>query len=168
MSCLGVLFAVSEAEVNKLRGTDIDSRVDFIYEEIEEKWFEEYPGRTCELDKSWESMHRLLTDGTLSFGGKEPLAFAVLGGEVLYYDDDHDDYIITAKTPQQVKAVYEALTKLTDEEIRRRYDAIPDDEYGMFKNEEDFEYTLEYLKDSLEFWKNAAADGLWVLFTADQ
>lgn len=167
MSCLGVLFAVPEKEVQALRAMPVDDRPDYISEELEELYFEEYPERTCELDKSWDAMHRLLTDGTLSFGGEDPLAKAVLGGEVLYFDEDHDDYIITAKTSDEVKKVYEALNGLDDSEIRRRYFAIPADEYED-KDEEDYEYTVEYLRDSLSFWRYAAEKGLWVLFTADQ
>ena len=64
--------------------------------------------------------------------------------------------------------MYEALSKLTDAEFRKRYKAIPDEEYGDFKDNEDMEYTLEYLRDSVSFWRYAAEQGLWVLFTADQ
>ena len=102
MSCLGVLFAVPEDVVRKLGDMLLEERPEYISEELEEEYFEEYPERTYELDKSWDAMHRLLTDGTLSFGGEEPLAKAVLGGDVLYFDEDHDDYIITAKTPDEV------------------------------------------------------------------
>ena len=167
MSCLGVLFAVTEKEVDILRKKSVDDRPEYISEELEELYFEDYPERTYELDKSWDAMHRLLTDGTLSFGGEDPLAKVILGGEVLYFDEDHDDYIITVKTPDEVKKVYEALNGLEDGEIRRRYFAIPADEYED-KDEEDYEYTLEYLRDSLSFWRYAAEKGLWVLFTADQ
>lgn len=166
MSCLGVLFAVTEDEVRALRKTELDDRPEYIAEEIEQLYFDEYPERTCELDKSWDAMHRLFTDGTLSFGGESVLAIGILGGEVLYFDEDHDDYIITAKSPEQVRAFSEALDRLTDEEIKRRYNAIPADEYD--KDDEDFEYTLEYIDGIREFWKNAADKGLWVLFTADQ
>ncbi|ADU21847.1 MULTISPECIES: DUF1877 family protein [Ruminococcus] len=167
MSCLGVLFAVPEDVVRKLGDMPLEERPGYISEELEDEYFEEYPERTYELDKSWDAMHRLLTDGTLCFGGEGPLAKAVLGGEVLYFDDDHDDYIITAKTPDEVRKVYEALLGLEDSDIKRRYFAIPADEYED-KGEEDFEYTLEYLQDSLSFWRYAAEHGLWVLFTADQ
>ena len=74
MSCLGVLFAVPEDVVRKLGDMLLEERPEYISEELEEEYFEEYPERTYELDKSWDAMHRLLTDGTLSFGGEEPLA----------------------------------------------------------------------------------------------
>ncbi|MBQ8966397.1 DUF1877 family protein [Ruminococcus sp.] len=168
MSCLGVLFAVDFPVVRKLRNTPADDRPDFVAEEIEEELFDNFPERTCELDKSWDAMHRLLSDGTLSLGADKGTALAILGGEVIYPAAGEDDYIITAKSPMQVKEVFRALKGLSDEDIRKRYEAIPDEEYGEFKNEEDFQYTLEYLRDSISFWKNAALNDLWVLFTADQ
>lgn len=167
MSCLGVLFAVEQNTVEKLKNTLVDDRPDFIAE-LEGEMFENFPERVYELDKSWDAMHRLLTDGTLSFyaGG---MGLALLGGQIIYYDEpQHTDYIITAKAPQQVKEVSKLLDKLSDGEIRRRYFAIPDDEYGEYKSEEDYEYTYEYLTESKTFWHYAAENGLWVLFTADQ
>ena len=168
MSCLGVLFAVEFPVVSKLRRLPADERVDLISEEIEQVWFDEFPERTFELDKSWDAMHRLMTDGTLSYGGKDKYALVILGGELIYPVEDEDDYIITAKSPMQVKEIYQALRSLTDEEIRKRYFAIPDEEYGELKSEDDFEYTLEYLRDSIQFWRNACENDLWVLFTANQ
>ncbi len=38
-----------------------------MYEEIEDIFFDKYPEYTCELDKSWDAMHRMLTDGNLNF-----------------------------------------------------------------------------------------------------
>ena len=168
MSCLGVLFAVGKDIVDKMKKMPLESLPGYISEELEELYFEEYPEQTFELDKSWDAMHRALTDGSLSFDSEGAPALAILGGERLYYDEDHTDYIITVKTPEQAKTVYEALSALTDKEFKKRYNAIPDEEYGEFKSAEDLEYTLEYLHDSLSFWRYASEHGLWVLFTADQ
>ena len=168
MSCLGVLFAVGTDIIEKLRAMPRDDRPDYISSELEELYFEEFPECTCELDKSWDAMHRLLNDGTLSPGNGSPLSLAILGGEELYYDDEHDDYIISVKTPEQVRSVSKALMQLTDEELEQRYNAIPESDYCCPKSAEDMEYTVEYLHDSLAFWKYAADHGLWVLFTADQ
>lgn len=169
MSALGVLFAVESDIVDKLRNMDMDERPEYISEELEELYFEDYPERTYELDKSWEAMHRVFTDGRLEFDCEGyPLGLAILGGEKLYYDEEHDDYIITAKSPEQVKQICDGLCALTDEQIRDRYFGITDENYADFKSEEDFEYVLEYLHDSIPFWRFAAKNGLWVLFTADQ
>lgn len=39
---------------------------------------------------------------------------------------------------------------------------------GFPPDEEDFEYTWEYLEDSIAFWKKAAEEGRYVLFTVDR
>lgn len=169
MSCLGVLFAVDELTVERIRKMDMAQRPDYISEDLEELYFEEYPERTCELDKSWDAMHRALTDGKLCFDcGEYPLGAAILGGEILYFDgEEYDDYIITAKDPEQVKTVYEALSALSEKDLKKGYNKIDPEEYED-KGKEDYEYTLEYLQDSIPFWRFAAEHGLWVLFTADQ
>ena len=169
MSCLGVLFAVDELTVERIRNMKMSERPGYISEELEELYFEEYPERTCELDKAWDAMHRALTDGTLCFDCTGfPLGLAVLGGEILYFDGaEYDDYIITAKSPEQVRSVYEGLAALSEKDLKKGYDKIDPEEYED-KGREDYEYTLEYLQDSLPFWRFAAERGLWVLFTADQ
>ena len=45
----------------------------------------------CELDKSWDAIHRCLTDGTLK-PGQPPLSLAILGGQRL---DDGRDFIMS-------------------------------------------------------------------------
>lgn len=169
MSCLGVLFAVDELTVERIRNMKMSERPDYISDDLEDLYFEEYPERTCELDKSWDAMHRALTDGNLCFDcADHPLGLAVLGGELLYFDgEEYDDYIITAKNPGQVKTVYEALSALSEKDFKKGYNKIDPEEYED-KGKEDYEYTLEYLQDSLPFWRFAAEHGLWVLFTADQ
>lgn len=147
----------------------LSERPEFISEELEELYFEEYPERTFELDKSWDAMHRALTDGKLCFDcGEYPLGMAILGGELLYFDgEEYDDYIITAKSPEQVAELYERLKAFGESDFKKGYDRIDPQEYDD-KDDEDLEYTLEYFTDSIAFWRFAAENRLWVLFTADQ
>lgn len=169
MSCLGVLFAVPEDVVKHIRALPMAQRPEYISDELEEEYFEEYPERTVELDKAWDAIHRSLTDGTLSFDCESyPLGGAVLGGELLYYDGDkYDDYIITAKSPSMVRELYSWLVKLTKKQFREGYSKI-DETYPDELSGEDLEYSWEYLQDSIPFFRLAAEKDLWVLFTADQ
>jgi len=53
MSCLGVLFSLDEKEVEKLKSYDADSeRLEYLQHGIEEIYFEKFPDRIAELDKS--------------------------------------------------------------------------------------------------------------------
>jgi hypothetical protein len=164
---LGVHFALSDKDAAKLRALATDEeRLDFVTEDIEERYFEGDKPYAAENDKAWDAMHRALADGELAWdGGTYPLNHTVLGGERIY---DGDDYIMILKTPQQVRDIAEALDKLTEQDFRRRYDAIDEDSYDGEKNDEDFAYTWEWLQPVRALYRKAAAEGRHVLFTADQ
>lgn len=170
MSCLGVLFALDEPSLNKLKKIPRNELPDYIGCQLEEEWFSQHPDLLAELDKSWDAAHRALTDGNLLFGdGCSPLSGVILGGTVLYGDKEgEEDYIITLKSPQQVKAISSALKNLTKEDFRRRYFAIDEEAYEHFIDEDDFNYTWDWLEGSFPLWEKAAQEGLWMLFTVDQ
>ncbi len=75
MGCLAVLFALNEQDVEKLRSIDRKDRSAYMHEEIEELFFDSYPEYMCELDKAWDAMHRMLTDGNLNFENQFPPFF---------------------------------------------------------------------------------------------
>lgn len=167
MSCLGVHFSLSEEEARKLKSFSNDGdRLDYLQCEIEEKYFEMHEDRLAQSDKAWDAMHRSLSDGELSYtSGPYPLRLAVIGGEPIYAEDD---YIMSLKTPAEVKDVARALIAITKEEFREKYSAIDAAKYGFPKDDQDFEYTWEWLIGVTAFYQKAAAEGRWVLFSADQ
>lgn len=89
----------------------------------------------------------------------------MLGGEPLY---SGDDYVMSLKTPAQVRAVAAALDAVTKDVLRAGYEAMDRASYQGELGEEDFEYTWDWLGGLVEFYRRAAAEGRWVLFTADQ
>ena len=166
MSCLGVHFSLSAAEVQRLRDIDESERIDYVHEMIEEEYFESHRDRLAESDKAWDAMHRALADGQLTWdGGVYPLNHVILGGELLYTGSD---FIMVLKTPKQVRDVASALPKITDDDFRRRYYAINAVSYDQPLSEEDFGYTWENFQVVRKFWDKAASEGRYVLFTADQ
>jgi hypothetical protein len=164
---LGVHFALSNEDAAKLRALVTDEeRLEFVTDDIEERYFESGKTYIAESDKAWDAMHRALADGELSWdGGTYPLNHTVLGGERLYTGDD---YVMILKTPPQVRDIAAALDKLTEQDFRRRYDAINADTYDGEKDAEDFAYTWEWLQPVRALYRKAAAEGRHVLFTADQ
>lgn len=180
MGCLAVLFALNEQEVEQLRLVKRQDRSDYMHEEIEEVFFDDYPEYTCELDKSWDAMHRMLTDGNLNFENTfQPLCNVIFGGEFLYGlvressgevitpETEGDEFMIL-KTPEQVAEIAKVLPGRTKAECRECYNKIDEDDYGFPLDDEDFEYTWEYLQESLAFWKKAAEEKRYVLFTVDR
>jgi hypothetical protein len=167
MGCLGVHFALTLEEAEHLRSiNDEQARVEHLQEVIEEHFFGEQPELKAESDKSWDAMHRVLTDGRLSWdGGHYPLNHVVLGGELLYTEDD---YILSLKTPEQVRDIARALATIDEAEFRRRYFQIDAKSYGVPLSDEDFGYTWDWFQGVRDLYERAAKDGRFVLFTADQ
>ncbi len=167
MGCLGVLFSLDARTVAKLKSFQSDEdRLDYLQMEIEETYMEEHPHWTCELDKAWDAIHRTLTNGKLEWdGGTYPLNHFILGGEILYFETD---YIMTLKTPEQVADIANTIDRVKREIFRQKYFSIDPNDYGFATSEDDFEYTWHWFAESVGFWKTAAAEKRFVLFSADQ
>lgn len=163
----GVHFALSDKDAARLRAFWTNAaRLEFITDDIEERYFDDAKTHVAESDKAWDAMHRALADGELTWdGGAYPLNHAVLGGERLYTGDD---YIMILKTPPQVRDVAAALDALTEQDFRRRYDAIDEASYDGEMNDQDFAYTWEWFQNVRTLYRKAAQEGRHVLFTADQ
>jgi hypothetical protein len=166
MSCLGVHFALTADDVALLRAAEgHENRVIHVQEVIEERYGCK-PPYAAESDKSWDAMHRALADGHLTWdGGTYPLSHTVLGGEVL---SEEDDYLISLKSLAEVRDIAAALAQVKIDDFRKRYDAIDATEYQRDLDDEDFLYTWEWLQNVRRLYAVAAAEGRFVLFTADQ
>ena len=167
MSCLGVHFALAEDEIATLRAMDDGrDRLSHLQEVIEEKYFADHEDFLTQSDKAWDAMHRALTDGELTWdGGTYPLNHVILAGELLYTESD---YIMSLKTPSQVKDIADVLPAITEAEFRKRYFAIDAKNYGMELTEDDVGYTWELFNAVRDLYCRAAAAERHVLFTADQ
>ncbi|MDB5271117.1 MAG: hypothetical protein JWP58_4157 [Hymenobacter sp.] len=167
MSCLGVLFSIDQKTVDLIKELPSDEeRINYVKEVIEEDYFENQPQWVAELVKTWDAMHRTLTDGQLEFdNGEFPLSHVILGGETLCEDEG---YIIVLKQKEQVVEIANAVLQLSKEEFSKRYHLIDPDEYDGSVDEEDFEETWEWFEESKEFWQKAAQENRSVLFTVDQ
>jgi Domain of unknown function (DUF1877) len=165
MACRGVLFALTEAQAQKLksaRGNDTEV-LSIVQDEIEAAWDEAH---LCQTDKAWDAIHRCLGDGTLR-DGEGPLSLTILGGEQLHKDSS---YIISLLIPEQVKQVAEALRPLTQDWFRARYFKIDPAGYGVpgMLSDEDFEYTWAWFEAVRDYYQKAASGGRWSMFTVDQ
>jgi len=164
---LGVHFAITAQEAEDLRSIeDEQERLAFVTEQLEEAYFEDDPDHVAESDKAWDALHRTLADGHLTCdGGTYPLNHTVLAGELLC---SGDDYIMSLKSPEQVRDVSKALAAITQDEFRRRYLAIDQESYDGELTDDDFEYTWSWFQGVRELYARAADAGRYVLFTADQ
>jgi hypothetical protein len=129
-------------------------------EDIEGAWDEEW---LQETDKSWDTIHRCLTDGQLHWG-QTPLHKCILGKANLY---EGDDYIINFLDPSEVKEVAAAVKGIDRDWLRRKYYSIDTNTYGDL-SDSDFEYTWSWFPHLRDFFQKAAGAGRAMLFTVDQ
>jgi hypothetical protein len=167
MGCLGVHFALTEDEVAALKSQPSDSaRLDYLQEAIYETYFGEQREWLAETDKAWDGIHRTLIDGKIDGdNGTFPLSHVILGGEVLY---ELDDYIMSLKTPWEVKQIADALRGIMEKDFRDRYFRIDQEDYEFSVGDEDYEYTWSWFQEVRELYDRAADAGRHVLFAASQ
>lgn len=166
MACLGVLFSIDQTTVDFIEQLSTEEeRIDYIKEVIEEEYFENQPQWVAELDKSWDALHRSLTDGQVAWdNGEYPLNHVVFGGKLLCANGN---YIIVLKPKEQVAEIAKAVNQLTKASLRARYFLLDPEEYSDVGGE-DFEYTWQWFESSKGFWQRAADENRSVLFTVNQ
>lgn len=163
MACRGVFFAVTADTAASLLAARDDAALLELLEEIEESWDET---NLAECDKSWDAMHRLLTDGTLGFGnGSEPLCHCVLGPHQLH---GGDSYIVSLVSPAKVREVSRALQSIDKRDFDERYRTLVAPDYALEYGDEDRDYTWESFKDVRDLYQSAQDSGRYVVFTVDQ
>jgi hypothetical protein len=159
--CRGVFVALTYDQIASLVGIRTDWEM---LEQVREVMEACFPHRSLGCDKSWDAMHRCLSDGTLNpTGGSYPLNRCVLGGVQLY---EESGCIITFVPPNEVKDVAAALPSVGKLEMRKRFFALKG--YEGPQNEDDCEYTWAYFEEVRDFYAKAAQEKLGMIFFVDQ
>ena len=160
MACRGIYYAVTPQQsleiFSKSNTNDIISYLDDIGENQEDQNFQY-------LDKSWDAIHRCLTDGTLyDNAGHYPLNRCVLGGVALY---DKEDFIVRFVSAQEVKDISDAFGHIDRGWVYNQYTNLkfPNYQHGE-KSEEDFEYTWNYLEQAISFYSRASSLNKAIVF----
>jgi hypothetical protein len=120
------------------------------------------------LDKSWDILHRCLTDGTFRDLGKgtTPLSWCLLGGKSLH---SGKEFIICYVTADQVPQVAEALDKIEPHWLVGRYRSnLQASGYEGPISNEDFEYTWDYFTSLRNLYSKAAGANRAMVFVTDQ
>jgi hypothetical protein len=167
MGCRGVHFALDAKTADKLKALATDEeRAEYVLNELESDFFDNQQEWLAETDITWDAIHRALTDGYLgSDNGTYPLNHVILGGQSLY---ESDDYIMSLKTPVQVREIADALRGIDEPRFRSGVLAIDPDDYGFPIPEDECEGILAYFRDLCEFYSRAAGAERYVLFAVSQ
>lgn len=161
MSRLGMLYALTEDEVTKLRSVPEEERYDYMLEEIEESLFGTL--RSCELDKAWEGIQYCLGGGRWNEDNRVPTNI-VFGGEIL---EESDDDIITLKSVNDVKEIVAYLRCNNLQEIIQKNFRNINDENFRYKDDDGLDHALGWSEDILPFYENALKENCQVIFTVD-
>lgn len=161
MSRLGMLYALEDSEVKKLRSMPMEERYDYMLNEIEENLFG--TPRSCELDKAWEGIQYCLGGGKWNDENKVPTNI-IFGGEFLV---DEDDDVITLKSRNDIEAIVEYLRQNSLQELIEKNFWNIDDENFLYKDENGLEHTLGWSEDVFSFYENALKENYQVIFTVD-
>ena len=161
VSRLGMLYALEDSEVTKLRSMPMEERYDYMLNEIEENLFG--TPRSCELDKAWEGIQYCLGGGKWNEENKVPTNI-IFGGEFLV---DEDDDVITLKSRNDIEAIVEYLHQNSLQELIKKNFWNIDDENFLYKDEDGLEHTLGWSEEVLLFYENALKENYQVIFTVD-
>lgn len=127
------------------------------------------PGESKEeglsLEKSWHVIHYLLT-GKID-QAPPPLGSAVLGGEEIGEERDYGR--VRFLTPQQVRAVAEALAPISKDDLVRRFDIESMRAAQVIypiRSTNEVEFAQQYFEQLSRYYADAAASGnamlLWI------
>jgi hypothetical protein len=161
MSMIGTFRSATDAEIERLLA-DPKSIEAFIYEA------DDADGGDLHIDKTWHGLHFLLT-GT-DWAGDPPLNFLVSGGtRVGDVEVGYD--VARAFTSAQVREIAGALSGLSVDELRQRFDPERMDELDIYPHiwtrppEEDdsLGYLIEYFEILERYVSTLARDGLGML-----
>jgi hypothetical protein len=160
MGCLGVLFALTRKQLERLLEANSDDQVKKQVRDMSEKGCYDF---LVDTDKSWDAIHRCLSDGTLDFeGGTYPLNHCILAGKQLH---EGKNYIVSFKRPDEVRDIAAALKKVTEPWFRERYFALTKTDFPQeICLDDEWDYTLHYLKHITEFYQQATMTERAVIF----
>lgn len=165
MSRLGVLYAIDDVALEKLRQLPEKDRYDFMLEEIEPELIDTPDG--YELDKAWEGIQYCLDClGSGAWNERNALPTnVVFAGEFLVQSEDS---IITLKCKDDVKEIASFLEKTNlSDLIRKNFLQIPEADYTLPKDDDNMEYLLSWSNGLNQFYRHAADKDLQVIFTVD-
>lgn len=162
MSRLGMLYAISDQEVQALQQQRAEDRYDYMLGKIEEVYYDS--SQACALDKAWEGLQYCFCNGQWLEENIVP-ANIIFGGDVLL---DWDDHVITLKTPAVVAQIVAYLEQHDLKKIiEENFCQLDAEAYSLPKDETNMHYLFHWGKEICAFYKTALNHEHYVIFTVD-
>lgn len=153
MSMTGNLLRVTKAELEEYL-KDSSLLEERIYEESDEE-----DPNLVDIDKSWEGILFLLTGQNLETCD-HPLGRVLFSGQIINEDQDLGYGPGQYLTSEQVKELNEEISKISADELSKKYDAGKMTELDIYpnswKNENEVNYLTDYFKAIQEVYAEAS------------
>jgi hypothetical protein len=118
------------------------------------------------VDKTWDPIHRCLTDGTLRLLGKgqTPLSQCVLGSRSLHAGTHR---IVCYVSAEQVPIISQALEAIEIRWFYQQFFNLPSRGFTGPITDEEFQFTWEYFTSIRNLFERAATHNRAIVFVAD-
>lgn len=162
MARLGMLYAITDEELQQLKSQKQEEIYDYLLESIEEELFG--TDRAFELDKAWYGQQYAIGKGIWNEENIVPYNI-IFSGEVIF---DNEEEFISLKDREQVKKINEFLEQNDLEKIiKDNFEKIPTEEFNVLLDENFLNYLIDWSKGLDKFYKNAYSKNLNVIFSVD-
>lgn len=160
----GYYIALAREHAKTLFGIKEDAALRTFLEELRTRSDIKRSGRLLEAGTLWEPIHRCLTEGELDpTAGDFPLNHAVLGGKQLHQSSDYTAVLVR---PDMTRFIADALQDLEEDDMRKKFFALPSTSYQGVVDEKRFIEMWLRLQDLKVFFQAAAENMEAVVFTA--
>ena len=143
MSMIGNLLRVTNAELEAYL-EDSSLLEDRIYDDEAET----EDANLVDIDKSWDGILFLLTGQKFDENFALPLTRLLFGGQMIDEDQDLGYGPGQYLRPNQVKELSEEISKISVEELRKRYDAKKMTELDVYPTSWEDDDNVDYLTDN--------------------
>lgn len=116
-----------------------------------------------DVKRTWDAIHRCLTEGTLDpEAGEFPLNHVILGGKKLH---NGDDYIAVVVRPDMVTFIAEGLREVKEPDFRKAFFGLGEKGYDQAINEKEYSFIWHMVHEIRAFFEYCDEERFAVLFT---
>jgi hypothetical protein len=159
----GYHIALSREHAKRVFANKDDATLPPLIEELKNDKVLKANAQILDCKRTWDPIHRCLTEGTLDpEAGEFPRNHVILGGKKLH---NGDDYIAVVIRPDMVPFIAEALHDLKEPEFRKCFFALADKGYDQPINEKEYSYVWHMVQELRGFYEFCDAERFAVLFS---
>ena len=164
MAGLGFHIALSRDNAKRVFAVPNDTALLALIEEFKNSKELRKNGQVVECKRTWDAIHRCLTEGTLDpTGGEVPMNHAILGGKQL---NKGNEFIAVLVRPDLTPFVAEAMHDMKEPDFRQRFFALGQHGYDQPINEKEYTLVWHHVQELRSFFEFCSEERFAVLFTA--